>query len=45
MRIFTGSSHPALAESICSYLGEDLGKIELDKLMDYISYNLLGVIE
>jgi len=29
LKVFTGNTHPALAQSICAYLGTPLGKIEV----------------
>ena len=34
MRIFSGSSHPKLANAICRYLGVDLGRIDVSKFPD-----------
>ncbi|MCK5585065.1 ribose-phosphate pyrophosphokinase-like domain-containing protein, partial [Candidatus Bipolaricaulota bacterium] len=29
LRVFTGNSHPALASSVCDYLGIPLGRCEV----------------
>jgi ribose-phosphate pyrophosphokinase len=34
MRIFSGSSHPDLANDICQYLGVDLGRMDLGRFPD-----------
>ncbi len=34
MRIFSGTAHPTLAEGICSFLGEEQGKLVVEKFPD-----------
>ena len=38
LKIFSGNAHPALAESICGYLGVPLGQIRLEGFSDGESY-------
>ena len=34
LRVFTGSAHPALGESICRFLGVPLGRAHLARFSD-----------
>jgi len=31
LKVFTGNAHPALAQSVCDYLGIPLGEIEVSE--------------
>ncbi|HXH28137.1 MAG TPA: ribose-phosphate pyrophosphokinase [Candidatus Polarisedimenticolia bacterium] len=38
LKVFTGSAHPALASSICAYLGLPLGEVEVRRFADGEAY-------
>ena len=38
LKIFTGNGHPDLAREVCDYLGMELGRSEVFKFKNDISY-------